>query len=198
MFSYVKSLIALGLAGVVVLGLWLWFQHQSEAAAVLREEKRVLGLQMAEARAYPPAIAHLEARLRILKEELTQMAGRFAEKDNAGPQLVTAVVKAAGGAGMEMIRTTENVSQDKVLQSRLSRSPDVAVISYEFGLKGSYSSLVLLLQNMASWKLAHKIESLEISSPDEPAAQGQVETALVVSVFSSDRLNARKLPDVNP
>jgi len=198
MFSYVKSLIALGLAIVVLLGLGFWFQRLSETTSVLRQEKRDLDRQAEDARTYPQIIAALETRLSDLNTGISGMADRFAEKDNPGPQLVTTVVKTAGAAGMEMIRTTENVSPDKVMQSKLNRPPDVTVVSYEFGLKGAYSALVLFLQNMASWKLAHKMESLEIASPDELASKEQVEVTLVLSVFSSDKLSTRKFAAPKP
>jgi hypothetical protein len=192
MFSYVKSLIALGLAVVVLLGLGFWFQRLSDTALSLQQEKRDLDRQVEDARTYPQIINALETRLRTLKDDIAGMAERFAEKDNPGPQLVTAVVKTAGAAGMEMTRTTENVSPDKVMQSRLNRPPDVTVISYEFGLRGKYAALVLFLQNMASWKLAHKLESMEISCPDDLAAKGQIDVTVVVSVFSSSKLDTRK------
>lgn len=198
MFSYVKSLIALGLAIVVILGLAFWYQRLSGNAASLRQQKREWDRQVEEAQAYPQIIAALEQRLRTLKDDIDGMAGRFADKDNPGPQLVTTVVRAAGAAGMEMVRTTGDVSPDRATRSRLAPSPDVVVVSYEFGLRGPYSSLVLFLQNMASWTLAHKMESMEITCPEESDPKQHVDVTLVLSVFSSPRLNTRRVAPLTP
>jgi hypothetical protein len=186
MISHVKSPVALALAVITVAGAGLWFNNRTGIYNSLKKEQRDLVAQSAEAKDTLVAISSLDKRLQTLQKELSETTARFGEKDNTGPRLVTAVVKAAAASGMEMTAAAETSSGS----SKPTTVPGVKMVSYQFALRGPYSALVKFMQNLETWQLARKIESLDITPAEDELSKGQVRTALVLSLFSCDRPDA--------
>jgi len=182
MISYVKSPVALALALITVAGAGFWLNNRAKVCNSLKNERRDLVAQSAEAKNTLVAISSLDKRLQLLQKEIYETTARFGEKDSTGPQLVTAVVKAAAASGMEMTAAAEAAPG-----SAKPAVPGVKMVSYQFALKGPYPALVKFMQNLETWQLAHQIESLDISPAEDELSKGQVRTTLLLSVLSFDR-----------
>lgn len=188
MFSYVKSLVAVGLALVSVIGAGLWFQSRSRVLWSLRKESRDLIAQTAEAKGVSAMLGGTQMRLEAVQKDIEEKAGRMTAKDQEGLQLVQAVVKAATESGMEMTAASEAARKDNIYQNDDIRGR-LNMITYEISLKGTYGGLVKFFQNVASWELEKKIEALKISrkkSEVEAEMGSEIKVDFIISIFSID------------
>ena len=187
MSGYTKSLMALGIALIAVIGAAFWLRSQVIALKDLSKARDDMKIQIAGIQGYAVLIAGFEQRLATLRRDIKQITGKFVGKDYETPQLVKAVVKSASLSGMEMINAfeLERKADGPATLNRADRDQTVDVISHEIILKGSYPGFVKFLQSMAAWDMAAKIESMEIA----PGAAGQaspdeIDVTLRLSVFS--------------
>lgn len=188
MFSYIKSLLAVGLALLAVASAGLWVQNRSRVYQALINNYDNLRLQAASAQAYAPMIADYQRRLAMLDRDLKTLTAKFIGRDYESPQLVKAVVKAASTAGLEM---TNAAKQDRKTDSAPVRGlgRKAVVITHEITLKGPYPGLVKFMQSLAAWDLGYRLESIEITPTPEGAAAGDIEVTIVLSVFALETVS---------
>jgi Tfp pilus assembly protein PilO len=184
LFSHTKSLIAgvVALLAVICAALWLWnrtivLQELTQTAASLKTQ--IQGSQV-----YPAMIADCREKLDAQRTDIGKITDKFVGKDYEAPKLMRAIVQSAGASGMEMTDAAKQ-GQKNVLAAQ-SQGLNVQALAYTITLKGSYLALVKFLQNIAAWKIGHRIESIEIS-PVNDGREDKIEAALVLSVFSMDK-----------
>ena len=189
MFSYVKSLMAVGLALLVVIGAGVWMRSRSSVLKTLEKETRDQKKQIAEAKSGSAIISQLEKRLEVIRRDIEKKAVRLSARDEEGLRLIQAVVKAAAASGMEMTGVAEAAKKGKVYQTDDTSVP-VNVITYEISLEGTYAGLVKFFQNIDAWELEKKVEALEISSAKnkdaEVETEGGIKAEFILSIFSID------------
>lgn len=185
MFSYTKSLLAGGLVLLAVICFGLWLRNRTIVLNELTETGHNLQMQIAGGQAYPVMIADYTKRLETLRTDTEKITSKFVGRDYEAPMLVRDVVKAASLSGMEMTDTSKQGKKTKVLATK-GKGLTIEVLSYAITLKGSYTALVKFLQNLASWNISHKIESMEITPAKDGKAEDKVEVSLVLSVFALD------------
>lgn len=183
MLTSIKSLVAVGLALLVIIGAGLWLKGRTGVLKALKNEKREAETAVAELEARSAAAAEMEARLEAIVGNITAITEGFAKTDHGGIELVEAIVKAASLSDMAMTGASEISPGDRTRHAS-DAGVSVEIISYRISLKGSYAGLVKLLQNLGSWKLQNKIESLEISGEKSEESAGVVRAELVLSIFA--------------
>lgn len=185
MSSYTKSLMAMGIALVAVIGAAFWLRSQVIALDDLSKTRADMKIQIAGIQGYAALIADFERRMETLHRDIKQITGKFVGKDYETPQLVKAVVKSASLSGMEMINVFKLERKAGVLAIpiRTDRAQTVDVVSHEIILKGSYPGFVKFLQSMAAWEMGAKIESMQIT-PGVGASSDEINVTLRLSVFS--------------
>ncbi|MFC1498737.1 type 4a pilus biogenesis protein PilO [Verrucomicrobiota bacterium] len=185
MLSYIKSLIAVGVVLLALLCAGLWVQNRTR---VLKTHKSAMGnlkTRITERQGRSAQIDQMENRLESMRKDISETTARFAGKDQEGTELVKAIVKAAAESGMKMTSAAGTVAKGKKADRTKDIAPFVNTISYAISLKGTYASLVKFLQNLDSWEVVNNIESLRITAPGDARAEGKVDVALVLSIFSS-------------
>ncbi|MDO9543453.1 MAG: hypothetical protein Q7J98_14190 [Kiritimatiellia bacterium] len=185
-FSYNKSLMAGGLAFLAVICAGLWLRSRTVVLNELTETSHNLKMQMAGGQAYPAVIADYTKRLETLRTDAGKITSKFVGRDYEAPMLVRAVVEAASRAGMEMTNAARQDKKTKALATQ-GKGLTVEVLSHAIALRGSYTALVKFLQNLASWDIGYKIESMEITPAEEGKAEDKIEISLVLSVFLIDQ-----------
>lgn len=183
LFSYTKSLMAGGIALLAVVCAGLWLQNRAIVLAELTQAGHDLTIQAAGSETYPAVIADYVKRLETLQADNRQITGKFVGPDYEAPRMMSAIVTAASQAGMEMTDASKQDKKANVLAGK-SQVPAVQALSYAITLKGSYTALVKFFQNLAAWKIGHKIESVEIKSASEGKPDDEIEVSIVLSVFS--------------
>lgn len=188
MFSYTKSLIAIALALLAVMGAGLWCQRNALEVQNLTRERDVIKIQLSGSQANATLLADYEKRLETLDRDLKAMTRKFVSRDYESPQLVKAVVKAASAAGMEMTDASKQERKSDALPVR-GQGQKASVISHDITLKGSYTGLVKFMQSLAAWAMGYRLESIEIAPPqDEKPVAGEIEVMLMLSVFSLEKI----------
>lgn len=185
MFSYIKLLVAVGLALAVVIIAGLWFQNRTRSLETLKKEKGDLKIRVAEMEGCAASIAELKTRLETCRRNIADITGRFAGKDHAEPQLVNAVREAVKVSGMKTTGMAKTDAKAEIPGMKGMGTP-VNVISYDISLKGAYTGLVKFFQNVAVWQLKNKIEDVEISTSHDDETAGEIVVNLVLSVFSAE------------
>ena len=184
MFSYIKSLVAVGLALLAVVGAGFWVQERMAVLRTLKKDKRDGATRVAEAKGHWVAVSGLEAQMDAIARDTADITEGFVGQNKGGIELVKAVVHAASVSGMKMTGASEVVAKGRTLRIR-DVDGRIEAVSYKISLEGTYTGLVKLLKNLASRKLRNRIESLEISAGKDCEATGVIKAELVLSVFSS-------------
>jgi len=188
MFSYTKSMLAVGLALVAVVCAGLWFQSRMSALEELTRRRDDLRAQMAGVHAYPALIADYEQRQAGLDRDIVALTRKFIASDDQSSILVKAVVKSASIAGMEMTNASKQEQKTSSLNVR-GQGQKAGVISHEITIKGSYTALVKFMQSLNTWTMGYRLESIEIVPLKEGAEDGQVEVTIILSVFSLEQIS---------
>lgn len=185
LFSHTKSLIAgvVALLAVICAGLWLW--NRTIVLHELVQTTESLKTQMLGSQVYPAMIVDCQTKLDALRNDTRKITDKFVGRDYEAPMLMRAIVESAGLSGMEMTDTAKQDKKSNVLAAQ-GKGLNVQALSYSITLKGSYLALVKFLQNIAAWKIGHRIESMEVS-PVKDGRGDEIEAALVLSVFSIDQ-----------
>lgn len=186
MISYTKSLLAVGLALLAVLGAAMWVYNQQAALDALVNERRESQARIGENRLYATPLPDLERRQQILADKIAAMTEQFAEKDREEPLMVKTIVAATSQSGMEMTHLSRNNEKCRVLQTQ-PMWPPIHVVAYEVSLRGPYHGLVKFLRHLATGKVNHKIEALTISAPPAGQAAGSIETEIMFLLFSVEK-----------
>jgi Tfp pilus assembly protein PilO len=183
MFGINKSFIIAGVVLVGVIFMVFWLNERTTALNELLRVQRELQLQARTSPDYPDLIRQYEKRLDLLRNDIKKLSGKFVGQDFETPQLMYSVVKAASSSGMEMTNTAKLDRQAKVIALG-GKKMTVQVLSHAITLKGSYTGLVKFLQNLSTWNILHKIESMEVSPAKDSKNEGEIEVALILSVFA--------------
>ena len=148
MSGYTKSLMALGIALIAVIGAAFWLRSQVGALHNLSRARDDMQKQIAGSKANAALIAGFEKRLETLQRDTKQVTDKFVGKDYETPQLVKAVVKSASFSGMEMVNAFKLEDKANAPSAPLlaGQGRSVGVISHEIILKGSYVGFVKFLQ----------------------------------------------------
>lgn len=179
-----------GLALLAVIFAVLWFQNRTLVLNELVQTSHNLKTQITDGQAYSAVITDYAKRMAALRADTKKISGKFVGQDYDSPMLMRAIVEAASQSGMEM---TDTARQDKKVNVIAVKDKRLAVqaLSYAITLKGSYTALVRFFQNLASWNISHKIESLEVIPAVEGKATDKIEVSLVLSVFAVDTKERR-------
>ena len=159
MSNYAKSLLALALAMGAMLGAGLWLWNRTLALEEFQSQRNRCREQVMQARVYEKNAAQLEARIHKLQSEIQPLSAKLVSRDYETAQVVMAVMKSAGAAGLELInavRPEGSVSVASLGQQR------VEAVMHEIHLKGPYAGFVKFLQSMQNKEIALTIKSLEI------------------------------------
>lgn len=185
MFTYIKSLIAVGLALLLALGAGAWAHSRSSVLKALKREVQNQKKQIAGAEQDSAIMSNLEKRMETIRRDIEEKSVRLSARDEEGLRLIQAVVKAA--SGMEMTGVSEMAATSRV-SNKDDASVSVNAVSYRISLQGTYAGLVKFFQNVASWELENKIEALEISRPDDEEMKlgYEVNADFTLSIFSID------------
>ena len=191
MFSYTKSLIAVALALVAMLGAGLWLQARRSALRELTAQGAVLQSQLAGAQSYPGIIANYEKRLETEDCDIKAMTRKFVGHDYESPYFIKAVVNSATASEMAMTDASKQEQKIDLLPVR-GQGQRASVITHEITLNGSYTGLVKFMQSLNTWKMGYRLEWLEIQPAQEGVNDGTIETQIGLSVFSLEQVDSPK------
>ena len=164
----------------------LWLRNRIIVLNELEQTSHNLQIQTIGIQSYPTVIGDYARRLGTLRADSKKITCKFVGRDYEVPMLVHDIVKAASLSGMEMTNASKQDKKTKFIATK-GKGLTIDVLSYTIALKGSYTALVKFFQNLASWNISHKIESMEITPVGDDKAEDKIEVSLVLSVFSLDQ-----------
>lgn len=177
-----KSLVAIVLSILAVVGAWLWYQDRTGILASMRRELAANVAIGRKSDTYAVVLEQLRKRHAVLQQDLKDIKARFVEKDNEGPILVAAVVKAASNSGMKVTGTAGNPEGNRLNQATTVEG--LHTVAYKFSLIGSYSGLVKFFQEINTWDMHCGVESIEISPCTDEETDAEVSIDLILSLCS--------------